>query len=190
MGGSIPASAAAVPPLDEASIADQALRALPDAALAALLAQAARALRFHQACDSNGELAAERFWRRAYARARLETVRRRGPLLQAPGAPAAKAASCRRAHEATLESLTRDARHLAQAQRHACHRARNALHETARRAHRFDALVMAGQLARLNRTRRDLRRLVAEADAAIAMALSADRGLAEPVPAPLRQAAE
>jgi hypothetical protein len=149
-------------------LTDQALRTLPDSVLARRLDQAARALRFHQACDSNGELDAERFWRRFHARLRLESERRRGPLLQAPGALADKVVSCRRTHQGTLDAVTREARQLAEAQRCACRRARRASLAHERRAHRRDAQSLAAQFARLNRSRRSLRRLVADADAALA----------------------
>lgn len=165
----------------EDDLIDRTLRALSDAALAGRLAQAARALRFHQACDCNGELAAERFWRRAYQRLRLETARRRGAPVQAPGALIEKVASCRRAHAGALATLTREAAVVAEAQRHACRRARGTPHASVRRSHRDDARLMAGALARLNRSRRELRRKIADADAALAAA-GREEATAPPVP--------
>lgn len=151
-------------------VEDRDLRALADAELGLRLDEAVRALRFHQACDCNGEMAAERFWRRTYARLRLEAERRRGPLLQAAGTLSAKVESCLESHEAALASLTREAQRLAEAQRAARRRARHAAAERERRAHCFDAQAMAGQLMRLNRSRRKLRTLIVEAEAALALA--------------------
>ncbi|MCK6452455.1 MAG: hypothetical protein L6R19_16645 [Alphaproteobacteria bacterium] len=170
----------------EDDLTDEALRRWSDTELAARLDQAARALRFHQACECNGELPAERFWRRAYQRLRLETERRRGPLVQAPGTLTEKLAACRRAHAGMLSALTDEAVRLAEAQRHAGRRARGTQHAGARRLHLHDARLMAGELTRLNLSRRELRRKIADADAALASAGS-DGGTAG---APLREAAE
>jgi hypothetical protein len=153
---------------DPGALSDQALRALTGAALSAMLDHVERTLAFHAACDSNAELADERHWRRVHARLLLERERRRGPLIQAPGALADKVHSCRQAHRGELDALTREGRNLAQAQRCARGRAERAKTPGERRAHCFDARSLADQLVRLNRSRRALRRLVADADRAIA----------------------
>jgi hypothetical protein len=157
---------------DPGTLSDQDLRALTGAALSAMLDHAERAMAFHGACDSNAELAEERHWRRAHARLLLERERRRGPLLQAPGALTDKVRSCRLAHCAEIDALTREGRHLAEAQRCAGRRAARARSPGERRTHHFEARLLARQLVELNRSRRTLRRLVADADRAI--------GLSEP----------
>lgn len=152
---------------DPAALSDQDLRALTGAALSAMLDHAERTLAFHGACDSNAELAEERHWRRVRARLLLERERRRGPLVQASGTLADKVRSCREAHFAEIDALTREGRHLAEAQRCARRRAARAKSPGERRTHRFEARLLAGQLVELNRSRRALRRRVASADHAV-----------------------
>ncbi len=153
---------------------DVTLRALSDADLAAQLELAERGLRFTFGCDTNAMLGDERHFRQLTTRLALEQQRRQGPIVQAPGDLAAKVRGNRAGHATELHYLTGEAVNLAQAQRMAIRRAARARTPRDYRSHRQDARILAEQFRRLVAQRRALRRLIADADASLAVRSAAE----------------